>query len=80
MQASKRYYISTIDNGIKFLCACFVIQDATPRILSGEKRWSEDSRGEIRSVFLAPKTKAKVNRSRRDSGGTIDRLAVVYTW
>lgn len=76
-QANKRYYISTIDNDIKFLCACFVIRDATPRILPREKRRSEDSRGGIGSVFPAPKTKAKVNRSRRDSGyDTIDRLAL----
>ena len=59
-QASKRYYISTIDNGIKFLCACFVIRDATPRILSREKRRSEDSRGEKFGLFflhLKPKPK-----------------------
>lgn len=66
-----------VDSGIKFLCACFVIRDATPRILPREKRWGEDSRGGGGSVFSAPKTKAKVNRSRRDFGyGTIDRPAL----
>jgi len=80
-QANEQEDYISIDSGIKFLCACFVIRDATPRILPREKRRGEDSREGSRSVFFAPKTKAKVNRSRRNFGyGTIDQPTLFIRW